>query len=53
LLAGLATEARLIRSRTRTPGAGVPLVWTALEAEGSARIAAAPRVGVATHGGRG
>lgn len=53
LLAGLATEARLIRSRTRTPGAGVPLVWTALEAEGPARIAAAPRVGVAKHGGRG
>jgi hypothetical protein len=31
LLAGLETEARLIRSRTRAPGAGVRLVWTALE----------------------
>jgi hypothetical protein len=31
LLAGLETEARLIRSRTRAPGAGVRLAWTALE----------------------
>ncbi len=31
LLAGLETEARLIRSRTRAPGAGVRLVWTALD----------------------
>jgi hypothetical protein len=31
LLAGLETEARLIRSRTRAPGAGVRLVWAALE----------------------
>jgi recombination protein RecA len=31
LLAGLETEARLIRSRTRAPGAGVRLTWAALE----------------------
>jgi recombination protein RecA len=31
LLAGIETEARLIRSRTRAPGAGVRLVWSALE----------------------
>ena len=31
LLAGLETEARLIRSRTRAPGAGVRFVWTALD----------------------
>jgi recombination protein RecA len=30
LLAGLETEARLVRSRTRAPGAGVRLAWTAL-----------------------
>ena len=30
LLAGLETDARLIRSRTRAPGAGVRLAWTAL-----------------------
>jgi hypothetical protein len=46
LLAGLETEARLIRSRTRAPGAGVRLVWAALEsgrawpAAGPARAAA-------------
>jgi hypothetical protein len=40
LLAGLETEARLIRSRTRAPGAGVRLVWTALEL-GRPRSAAA------------
>jgi hypothetical protein len=40
LLAGLETEARLIRSRTRVPGAGVRLVWTALE-PGRLRLAAA------------
>jgi hypothetical protein len=33
LLAGLETEARLVRSRTRAPGAGVRLVWSALEPE--------------------
>jgi hypothetical protein len=33
LLAGLETEARLIRSRTRAPGAGVRFAWTALESE--------------------
>jgi len=53
LLAGLATEARLIRSRTRAPGASVPLVWTALETAGPARIAAAPLARVAARGGRG
>jgi recombination protein RecA len=31
LLAGLETEARLVRSRTREPGAGVRLAWTLLE----------------------
>jgi recombination protein RecA len=31
LLAGLETEARLIRSRTRAPSAGVRLAWTVLE----------------------
>lgn len=40
LLAGLETEARLVRSRTRAAGAGVLLAWTALEA---ARPPAAPR----------
>jgi hypothetical protein len=34
LLAGLETEARLVRSRTRAPGAGVRLVWTTLEVDG-------------------
>jgi hypothetical protein len=54
LLAGLATEARLIRSRTRAPGAGVPLVWTALEAGGPAAAAPAGLARVAAaHGGRG
>ena len=53
LLAGLATEARLIRSRTRAPGASVPLVWTALETAGPARIGAAPLARVAARGGRG
>ena len=33
LLAGLETEARLVRSRTRAPGVGVRLVWTVLEHE--------------------
>jgi recombination protein RecA len=33
LLAGLETEARLVRSRTRAPGAGVRLAWTALESD--------------------
>jgi hypothetical protein len=31
LLAGFEAEARLVRSRTRPPGAGVRLAWTALE----------------------
>jgi recA bacterial DNA recombination protein len=34
LLAGLETEARLVRSRTRAPGAGVRLVWSTLEVGG-------------------
>jgi hypothetical protein len=33
LLAGLESEARLIRSRTRAPGAGVRLTWTLLESD--------------------
>jgi hypothetical protein len=33
LLAGLESEARLIRSRTRAPGAGVRLAWPALGAD--------------------
>ena len=53
LLAGLATEARLIRSRTRAPGAGVPLVWTALDAGGPSRVAPARLTPAAAHGGRG
>jgi hypothetical protein len=31
LLAGLETEARLVRSRTRAPGAAVRLTWTVLD----------------------
>jgi recombination protein RecA len=31
LLAGIETEARLVRSRTRAPGAGARLTWSALE----------------------
>jgi hypothetical protein len=40
LLAGLETEARLIRSRTRAPGVGVRFMWTALD---SARAAPTAR----------
>ena len=50
LLAGLETEARLIRSRTRAPGAGVRLVWTALE-PGRPRPAAAEVPAHAAAGG--
>jgi hypothetical protein len=42
LLAGLETEARLVRSRTRAPGAGVRLTWTLLEGDAPPR-ASAPR----------
>jgi hypothetical protein len=50
LLAGLETEARLIRSRTRAPGAGVRFVWTALD---SAREAPAARPRAASWDTRG
>ena len=45
LLAGLETEARLIRSRTRAPGASVRLTWSVLEsdrADPEAGVALAP-----------
>ena len=42
LLAGLETEARLIRSRTRAPGAGVRFVWSVFEA-GRSESASRPR----------
>jgi recombination protein RecA len=47
LLAGLETEARLVRSRTRAPGAGVRLTWTVLETDQP------PPPGVALPRGRG
>jgi hypothetical protein len=50
LLAGLETEARLIRSRTRAPGAGVRLAWTALD-PGAPRPAA-PEPRAAARGAR-
>ena len=55
LLAGLETEARLIRSRTRAPGAGVRLTWTARETDEPRRSAGiaparAPAPGRATGG---
>ncbi len=43
LLAGLETEARLIRSRTRAPGAGVRLVWTTLDPGEPRPVTPAPR----------
>jgi hypothetical protein len=43
LLAGLETEARLIRSRTRAPGAGVRLVWAALDSGAPRPPAPEPR----------
>jgi recA bacterial DNA recombination protein len=49
LLAGLETEARLIRSRTRAPGAGVRFVWSVLEA---GRSQSAPRPRTAARGTR-
>jgi hypothetical protein len=45
LLAALAVEARLLRSRTRAPGAGVPLGWTLLDAEPRPGHAGARRPG--------
>lgn len=42
LLAGLETEARLIRSRTRAPGAAVRLAWTALAPDAPRRAVAGP-----------
>jgi hypothetical protein len=39
LLAGLESEARLVRSRTRAPGAGVRLAWSVLEPD---RVRAEP-----------
>ena len=51
LLAGLETEARLIRSRTRAPGAGVRLRWTMLDSE-TPRPAPTPRPRAAAPGAR-
>jgi recA bacterial DNA recombination protein len=50
LLAGLEVDARLVRSRTRAPGAGVRLAWTLLEsdragARAAGALAPAPAVG--------
>lgn len=42
LLAGLETEARLIRSRTRAPGAAVRLAWTVLDPDGTPAGAEVP-----------
>jgi hypothetical protein len=52
LLAGLETEARLIRSRTRAPGAGVRLAWTALDPGASRPTAPEPRLRAAARGAR-
>jgi hypothetical protein len=43
LLAGLETEARLVRSRIRAPGAGVRLAWTLLDDGAAPPRAASPR----------
>ena len=43
LLAGLETEARLIRSRTRAPGAGVRVVWATLDSGRPTPMASLPR----------
>jgi len=50
LLAGLETEARLIRSRTRAPGAGVRLVWTALDPGGPRPVVPETRAHAAARG---
>ncbi len=54
LLAGLETEARLVRSRTRAPGAGVRLTWTVLEPDrthpGPGVALARARVPILTNG---
>ena len=46
LLAGLETEARLVRSRTRTPGTRVRLTWTVLEGDAPRRAASSPDLGL-------
>ena len=43
LLVGLETEARLVRSRTRAPGAAVRLAWTALAPDAPRRAVAETR----------
>jgi len=48
LLAGLETEARLIRSRTRTTGTGVRLAWTVLEGDAPSRAASPRDLGLTT-----
>jgi hypothetical protein len=45
LLTGVETEAWLIRSRTRAPGAGVRLDWTALEADRARPSGSPPAAG--------
>lgn len=52
LLAGLEIEARLVRSRTRAPGAGVRLRWTVLETDraGSETAHAGARAAPGAHG---
>jgi recombination protein RecA len=50
LLAGFETEARLIRSRTRAPGAGVRLAWTVLEPRHAGARGALPRLRAAGPG---
>ena len=52
LLAGLETEARLIRSRTRAPGAGARLVWTALDPGAPRPVAPTPPARAAARGAR-
>ena len=52
LLAGLETEARLIRSRTRPPGLGVRLAWTLLDPGAPRPVAPELRAPAAVHGAR-
>jgi hypothetical protein len=51
LLVGLETEARLVRARTRAPGAGVRLTWTALDPGGPRPAPPAALARVAARGG--
>ena len=51
LLAGLETEARLVRSRTRAPGAGVRLAWTVFDLPRAEPGPPRPRARTARAGG--